>query len=101
MTEKRRFSGKKDRKKRASFFPKKTLEKVVLPVDPRRYVAKKLEKPLFPSFLPTLRPALDVLTENSIIPVVGGWTGVHWVGQPLRVSLLAARACKSVNQMQK
>jgi hypothetical protein len=57
MTEKRRFSGKKDRKKRASFFPKKTLEKVVLPVAPRRYVAKKLEKPLFPSFLPTLRPA--------------------------------------------
>ena len=58
MTEKRRFSGKKDRKKRASFFPKKTLEKVVLQVAPRRYVAKKLEKPLFPSFLPTLRPAL-------------------------------------------
>jgi hypothetical protein len=61
MTEKRRFSGKKDRKKRASFFPKKTLKKVVLavlPVAPRRYVAKKLEKPLFPSFLPTLRPAL-------------------------------------------
>ena len=51
--------GKKDRKKRASFF-EKMYPKMVSPVAPRRYdtlcgkkIGKTVQKPLFRSFLPT------------------------------------------------